>query len=348
MSRKQLTNMYLSTLCLELHMLHSAGVTAVQGVQMMLDDEPHPQAARVLQALLPGLENGLPLSQAMAQAGFFPAYLVNMLATGEKTGRIPETLQALSHHYERQEKLATAIKNATLYPAVLLGLMLGVMLLLVVQVLPIFNEVFGRMGAQMSPLAQQLMALGMWLRGAGAAMVVGGLAVFAVALAVWMMPRLREKWARTLRHRCGAWGVFGRVATYRFVSSMSLAMASGLDLQESVGLAAALNSDTAPLADKYNNCLALLRSGHTLSAALREGGILTARDSRMLAIGDTSGMADHAMAEIARRTDQQVQAEISSLVSRIEPTLVIITAVMVGVILLSVMLPLMGIMAAIG
>jgi type IV pilus assembly protein PilC len=68
----------------------------------------------------------------------------------------------------------------------------------------------------------------------------------------------------------------------------------------------------------------------------------------MLSLGGQSGMADAAMAEIARRSDRSVQDEISQIVSRIEPTLVIITSVIVGVILLSVMLPLMGIMTTIG
>jgi len=129
---------------------------------------------------------------------------------------------------------------------------------------------------------------------------------------------------------------------------MALAMSSGLDVEESISLAASLNSDSKVLSIKYEKCMDLLRNGSKLADALRDAELMSARDSRMLSLGDVSGMGDSAMAEIARRSDRSVQDEISSIVSRIEPTLVIITSVIVGVILLSVMLPLIGIMTSIG
>jgi len=329
-------------------MLLQSGITVRHGVEMMLDDEPDSDGKIVLNNLFTNLEGGVPLSEAMRNGDYFPPYMVNMIEIGEKTGRLTETLKALAEHYERQERLLVSIKNATLYPAVLLGMMIVVVLILIVQVLPIFNDVFGRMGAQMSPLAMQLMQFGAWFRGASVIIAVVACAVFAVAFFAWAMPGIRDGIVKSFKNKWGSSGVFGRVAASQFVSSMALAMSSGLGTEDSIAMAASLNSDSEALNEKYEKCLTMIRDGNSLADSLRGAEILSARDGRMLSLGGHSGMADTAMSEIARRSDRSVQDEIASIVSRIEPTLVILTSVIVGVVLLSVMLPLIGIMTSIG
>jgi type IV pilus assembly protein PilC len=303
----------------------------------MIDDETDRDGKTVLRSLFENFAGDVTLSEAMKGSGFFPDYMVNMIHVGEKTGRLTETLKALAEHYMRQERLAVAIKNAVFYPAIMLAMMTAVVLILIVQVLPIFNEVFERMGAQMSPFALGLMEFGAWFSGASVFVAFVFLAGLTLAFLAWMVPSVRSAISRGFSGR----GVFGRVADSRFVSSMALALASGINLEESVELATALGGGSV----KYEKCAELLRGGKNLSEALR--GVLSARDVRILSLGDKSGAADFAMAEIARRKDIALQDEISNIVGKVEPTLVIFTSVIVGVILLSVMLPLMGIMTTI-
>jgi type IV pilus assembly protein PilC len=344
---KALTNMYLSTLSLEFSMLLDSGIPIKYGVEMMLDDEPDKAGQAILKSLLDNLEGDVPLSDAMKKGEYFPAYMVAMIEIGEKTGRLTDTLKALAEHYERQDRLAVTIKNATLYPAVMLAMMIVVVMVLLVQVLPIFNDVFARLGAQMSPFASRLMEFGTWFR--GASVVVSGVLfmIFAIVFFIWAVPGAKQSMSAKFYKKWGGKGIFGRIAATRFVSSMALAMASGINTEESVKLAASLNKNPS-VTKKYEECILLIREGKTLPEALKEAKIISARDGRILSLGDKSGMADTAMAEIARRSDTRVQDEISNIVGKIEPTLVILTSVIVGVILLSVMLPLMGIMTTIG
>ena len=348
MGSKRLTNTYMSTLCLEISMLLQAGISVNHGIEMMLDDEPDDNAKKVLQALHSGLEGGSSLSDAMKNSGYFPPYIESAIEVGEKTGRLAEALKALAEHYERQERIFVSVKNATLYPAVLLGIMIVSVMILITQVLPIFNDVFARMGAQMSPFALQLMRFGDWFRDVSVVVAaIFGTVLVAVLLA-WSVPAIREGIGRSLKKSWGDFGVFGKVAATQFASSMATTMSSGLSIEESISLAASFNSDSKALNKKYEKCLGIIKSGESLHVALRESGVLSSRDARMLALGDQSGMADTAMAEIARRSDRTTQDEIAALVSRIEPTLVIIMSTVVSVILLSAMLPLVGIMTSIG
>jgi len=335
-------------LCSELAMLLDAGLTISDSIQILQDDEAGKDGKAIMQVLIDALERGEPFSAALNSSGLFPRYMVHMVEIGEKTGRLVQTLIALSEYYERQVRLSVTIKSSVMYPAILLVLMVVVVLILIVQVLPIFNDVFNRLGTQMSPLAVSLMRFGRWLGNASMviAIVVG--AIFAVVVLASIVPRIRKGLAKWFSDRWGSRGIFGKIASSRFVFSMTLAMASGLDTAEAIDAAAAVSGGSRAVDDKHKKCMSILDSGGTLSEALCGAGILSLQDGKMLSIGSRSGKADIAMAEIARRSDLDVQDSVDRIVGKIEPTLVIISSAIVGIILLSVMLPLMSIMTAIG
>ena len=348
MRKKTLTNTYLSMLCSELAMLLDAGLTVSDSIHVLREDEPSKDGKAIMQGLIDRLEMGEQFSVTLKNAGIFPRYMVHMVEIGEKTGRLVQTLNALSEYYERQVRLSVTIKNSVMYPAILLVLMIVVVLILIVQVLPIFNDVFGRLGTQMSPVAVSLMRFGGWLGDASIVIAAVFGAIFLVIILAWAVPGLRKALSKAFSDQWGGKGVFGKLASSRFVFAMTLAMASGLDTAEAIDAAAGVSGGSKAIDEKHKRCTELINSGKTLSEALCNSGILSLQDGKMLSIGARSGKADLAMAEIARRSDLDVQDSIDRIVGRIEPTLVIISSVVVGVILLSVMLPLMGIMTAIG
>jgi len=274
--------------------------------------------------------------------------MVYMAEVGEKTGRLVETLTALSEYYDRQVRLAVTIKNSILYPAILLVLMIVVVLILIVQVLPLFNDVFNRLGTQMSPLAYKFMQLGGWLGNASLAIAAVLTFIFIAVILVLAIPRLRKAFSAIFANIWGNRGIFGKIASSRFVYAMTLGMASGLDTAEAIGVAAAVSGGSKAVDEKHRRCIELINSGSALSDALCGAGILSLQDGKMLSIGARSGKSDVAMGEIARRNDLTVRDGIDRIVGRIEPALVIFSSAVIGVILLSVMLPLMGIVSSIG
>lgn len=348
MKNKSLSNAYLSALCLELAMLLQAGIAIGDGILMLQDDETDKASKAVLQGLLSTVEKGRPLSEALRESGYFPRYMVNMTEIGERTGRTADTLKALSEYYDRQERLSASIRSAVLYPLILLALMVAVVLILIIKVLPMFNEVFNSLGAQMSSFAVTLMSFGGWLKSAAVviAIIIG--VILLLALAAWLIPGVRGGISSALKNKWGNSGIFGKIASSRFTSAMALAIAGGLDIEEAIEMAATISGGSKAVDEKHKECVNLLRSGSTLADALSKTGILSARNSRLLSLGSRSGAEDAAMSEIASRSGRNVQEEIDGIVSRVEPALVIITSVIIGVILLSVMLPLMGIMTSIG
>ncbi len=226
--------------------------------------------------------------------------------------------------------------------------MLAVVVLLVVQVLPMFNEVFARLGSRLPPLADALMTFGEWLSGAAVviAIIVGILLV--AAFVVWLIPAARKRVGRWFRDSFGGKGIMWQLSSSRFASVLAMAVASGLETERALDLAHTISDDSKVAKSKHKECIDLIRTGTTMADAMHKTGIFTARNSRMLALGTRSGMTDTAMTEIADRTSRAVQDQIDRIISKVEPALVITTSVIIGVILLSVMLPLMGIMTALG
>jgi len=348
MKAKILNNTYLSLFCSELAMLIDAGLSLSDSVQVMGEDEHSKEAKLIMHKLYDSLVLGNQFATSLKEVSVFPKYMIHMVEVGEKTGRLVQTLTALSEYYERQTRLRISIKNAVLYPAILLLLMIVVVLILIVQVLPIFNDIFGRLGTQMDPFAVRLMQFGGWLGNAAVGIAIVFSVIFAIILVMFLVPTIRKRLAQAFTNKWGNRGIFGKIASSRFVFAMSLGMASGLDTLESISIASAVSGDSKAVDAMHKKCVAFLESGKTLSESLSKSGILSKQDSKMLSVGSISGKADIAIAEIARRSDTDVRDSIDRIVSRVEPTLVILSSVIVGVILLSVMLPLMGIMTSIG
>ena len=119
-------------------------------------------------------------------------------------------------------------------------------------------------------------------------------------------------------------------------------------MEESIDIASQLLTDTPSACSRCQNCCSLLTEGYQLAEALEKNDLMSPAYCRLLILGMRSGTADSVLEDIARRMSEEAQFELEQIVGKIEPALVLITSVLVGSILLSVMIPLMNIMSAIG
>lgn len=227
-------------------------------------------------------------------------------------------------------------------------MMLIVIGVLLTKVLPVFNEVFASLGGELQGLAGGLLKLGLAMDSAMPVLLVI-LAALAVALAAFAASAaFREKLAKYWRTRHGSKGISLKVTMARFAQALAMGIRSGLPVEESLQMASSFHGDNAVIASRCRDASSRLAQGCGLAESLRDAGVLPGIYCRMLALGVRSGTADTVIAEIARRLEDESERAIEARVAQVEPTLVIVTSILVGVILLSVMLPLMNIMAAIG
>ncbi len=343
--KKTITNTELSGLTMELYLLLHAGVGVGDALALLEQEETYKD---LLAGMSQQADSGAPLSACLRESGRFPAYLCGLIEVGEGTGRTEEALSALSRYYEQRARLDRQVRSALLYPAVMLVLMLLVIGVLLVKVLPIFNDVYISLGSRLTGVAGGLLALGRWLDSAMPVLWALLAAVVALCAAFALADGFRDKLLGVWRRRQGDRGVSRRINNARLTQALSMGMASGLPLEKALELSASLLSDNPAAQARCRSCCEQLDQGVSLAQAMRASALLPASACRLLELGQRSGSSDMAMEKIARDLADDSDAAIEELVSRVEPALVLVCSVLVGLILLSVMLPLMHIMSAIG
>ncbi len=340
MKRLRVPAQYLPIFCRELHQLVRTGIPLAEGLTMLREDETDPDTRSWLEALCRSTEEGLPLASALRETGAFPAYMTDMVSLAEETGRLEDVLLSLQRHYDRQLRMAADIRGAVAVPVTLFAVMVAVVILLVTQVLPVFDRVFAQLGVRMGAVATGMM-------NAGAVLAKAGTGI-AAALVVALVPALREKFAAGFRRSFGGRGILGQMAAARFASSMSMAVASGLSMEESVALSAKLCGGAKEIDEKTERCRKEIEEGGSPADALAGSGLFSGRDCRLLKLAEQTGSLPDTLEDLAQRQEEESLRRIDRTVGAIEPAIVVITSALAGVILLSVMLPLMGLLSTIG
>ena len=333
-----------ATFCSQISMILRAGVPLEEGVMMMLEDTEDAAGKEILRRILEVLQMGAPFCRALEECGCFPKYVLDMVRIGEASGRLDDVMDSLGAYYERNRALARSIKSAVTYPAVMIVMMLAVIFILIVKGLPVFSQVFEQLGSRMSALALGIMNFGQ-AAARYSAVLVGIIAVLAAGL--FLMRRTPDG-KRFLSRIGGALfpKLYTRIAAGRFASAMSMMLDSGLDVDQSLGMSGELLENEAAR-EKVNLMKRRIGEGASFADAVAESGIFPGVYARLISMGFKTGSADAVMRRIADSCDEETEGQLSRMIAVLEPTLVAILSIVVGMILLSVMLPLMGIMTSI-
>lgn len=348
MSKLTLSNEYLSAFSLQLSLLIHAGISIADGLHLLKEDEKNNRIKEMLSQMAEEVDDGCQLSEAMRRSNAFPEYVINMAATGEQTGRTEDAFRALTQHYESQRQLRERVRNAIAYPIMLLILMLIIIAVLLVEVLPIFSSVYKQLGGRMTGMAAGLLKTGYGIQKALPVILICVAIVIGIGLCIWFSKGLRAALVKAYHKFFGEYGIVKKISMARFASALAMGMMSGLPMEEALRTAMSFNEESSKTHKRYEECLKRLEDGSPLADALKESKVFAPMYCRMIALGVKSGAGDSIMEEIAKRLEDDATRAIDEKVARIEPTIVIVTSIIVGVILLSVMIPLMNIMSTIG
>ena len=348
MKKQLFHNRELSDFCRSLSLLLHAGVGSADALSLLAEEEPAGPIKDLLLQFLQETDLGKGLAAVLKESGVFPDYLCGLLEVGEKTGRTEEALASLADHYAEKERMGQRLRAALLYPSLLLLIMLGVIVILLTKVLPVFEEVYAGLGSSLTGLAGGLLLFGKSLNGILPTLcILLGLLLLA-GLLFALSPALRSAAVTFWQAHCGDKGLSRKINTARFAQALAMAMQSGLSPEEALTLSTSLFAPSSALQSRLQSGLAAFRKGSSLAQALSASDLLPPAECRLLELSLRSGSGDSAMASIAARLTEDSDLALERKLGQIEPALVLLTSALVGLILLSVMLPLMHITAAIG
>lgn len=340
-----LSNMEISSFCSQMAMILKSGISTMEGISLMLDEASDPEEEKLLKLMDETLQSTGSFYEALSATEAFPGYMLHMVQIGEYTGKLDEVMGALSSHYEREASIAQSIKNAVTYPLIMVFMMLLVILVLVTRVMPIFNQVFRQLGSEMTGFSRAILNFGVAINRYSIVLVVliGVLALLILYFAKTKSGR--AAFASFTSHFTWTKSFSEKLAACRFASGMALTLKSGMSPEESLDLVSKLITNDS-FAGRIHTCKEALDEGGELAKSLLGAGVFSGVYARMTSIGSKTGALDEVMQEIADRYQEEIDQKFTNMIATLEPTLVIILSLVVGMILLSVMLPLMGIMSS--
>lgn len=342
--QKKLSSPEIASFCSEMSMILKSGISALEGLELLMEDTQNDLEKALISEMYQTMLAGSSFADALADTKVFPAYLIHMVQIGDETGRLDDVMESLSAHYNREETLSRNIRNSLSYPLIMIIMMLVVIVILITKVMPVFQQVFQQLGTEMTGLSRGILMIGNGLSRYALLFII--LIACLAAIGIYLT---RTSNGRTLLGKIGhafppTREISEKSSMCRFAGAMALALKSGLTPERGLEFSLNLIEDSY-FHQKIETCCEKMEQGTELSSALVSSGVFTGVYARMTAIAGKSGMMDDAMEQIADRCEEELNERITSFIAVLEPTLVIILSVIVGIILLSVMLPLLGIMA---
>jgi len=315
-----------------------AGLPILKGLDLLADRLTDAQLGRYIKAVRDEVKNGTLLSDAFRMQGIFPKIFITTVMAGEKSGSLVEVMD----RYITYQKLALAVKKkvlvSLLYPAVLIGLTLLLIVFLVTYVVPNFAELYKNMSAELPAMTQALIAVGTTAK----AYIVVGVAVLigaVVALRLWLKSSTGQQlWDQTLMRMPVVGEIWIKYQVAQFSRVLSTLLTGGIPLVQGLDTAGE-SLGTAILQKALEKAGRLVREGQPLSSALRSTGLFPPLSIDMIEVGESTGALPAMLNSVAEFYEEDVNTRMTATLSLIEPAIMIFMGIFVAFVLVSLYLP---------
>jgi len=340
--RRRLSQKEIGILTRELATLIEAGLTLDRSLQVLIELTPEGHLVRVLSDLQERVRGGATFSSALeAQEGQFPRLYINMVKAGEAGGALDQVLDRLADYLERTAELRQTVTSALVYPSILLFVAFTSVILLLVFVVPQFTVLFEDMGADLPLSTRIVVGAGDLFRNYWWAMLVA-VALIAVLLERWMQDeQVRDR----LDHRVLGLPLFGdliwKMETARLAHTLATLLKNGLPLLSALTLAKEVvsNRKISHLLDEAGEDL---KHGRGLAGPLVRLKALPDLALQMIRVGEESGALDAMLAKVANIYDRETRNSVQSMLTLLEPVLIIGLGVVVAGIIISILMAILG------
>ena len=340
--RRRLNQKEIGILTRELATLIEAGLTLDRSLQVLIELTPEGHLVRVLSDLQDRVRGGATFSSALeAQEGQFPRLYINMVKAGEAGGALDQVLDRLADYLERTAELRQTVTSALVYPSILLFVAFTSVILLLVFVVPQFTALFQDMGAALPLSTRIVVGAGDLFRNYWWAMLAA-VALIALVLERWMQDeQVRDR----LDHRILGLPLFGdliwKMETARLAHTLATLLKNGLPLLSALTLAKEVvsNRKISHLLDEAGEDL---KHGRGLAGPLVRLKALPDLALQMIRVGEESGALDAMLAKVANIYDRETRNSVQSMLTLLEPVLIIGLGVVVAGIIISILMAILG------
>ena len=345
--KKVLSYMEMGSFFENMAMMIKAGITTGEAAGL-LKEETSPEDRTLMETLTVLTEQmsaGVSLEDSMRAAGTFPDYATDMIRAAEYTGRLEATLFHLSNYYRSEETMRKTLVSAVRYPVILLFLMIAVLSVMLKLVFPAFYGVYNNLTGSLASSFRYIDTSFTICRILLIVMIVA-VVLLLIGILLWKSGK-KEAVQKFLLRFSVFRDLFRDLDLYRFTACLDMFLSSG-EMQEEAMKKSLPVVETEELKAKLERCLEKMEQGMSFSQTAYEEKLYDPVNNRMLIPAERSGMLDSILQKILRSLKENNEEHVSRIANTIEPLLTGILMIFIGLMLISLMIPLIGIMNSIG
>jgi type IV pilus assembly protein PilC len=319
--------------------LFEANVSALKAFQLLSTNSENKLLTKKLMRVTEDLQAGISISEALSKhPDVFSSFYVNMVKSGEESGNLTTTFNYLAEYLDRQYALTSKTKNALIYPAFVIGIFFVVMILMFTMIIPKLSEIILTSGQKVPSYTKLVIAISNLMVNYGLYLLAGIVAVVSYLLYL-ARSKSGKKTIDELKIKAPVFGpLFRKVYLARIADNLDTMLSSGIPIVRAVQITSDVVGNK-----KYQEILITaseeVKAGSTLSQALSKYEVIPQILVQMMKVGEETGSLGQILKTLARFYKREVDDAVDTMVSLIEPVMIVALGLGVGLILVSVLMP---------
>lgn len=337
----------LSVFSRQLETMLDAGIPLTRCLRALGEQATNPTLGEAVLRVAGSVEGGTSFAESLqSESDIFPSLYIDMVRSGETGGTLVEVLDRMAVQLEQDKALTDNIRSAMVYPIVVLGFALLIMIVLMVAVVPIFIEFFPA-GQDLPILTRITVGISNSLRNFWFLWIVG------IAALIWGVryylntPTGQHQWD-SIKYKVPVFGLLmHKTMVARFSRTLSTLLEGGIPVITAMQTAGP-TSGSSIVADAIENVTEKIQEGYNISTPLQQSGLFPPMVIQMMMVGEETGAMPSLLTKVAEFYESEVAAMTKALTSLLEPIMLVIVGLMVGIIVISIYLPMFTVVTSIG
>lgn len=348
LNRRRIDNRTLLTFNQEMLVLIKAGLPIMQVLDAILERHESGNLAETLGQVREDVKGGAALSAALEKHGrIFPHLYIASIRAGERTGDLPLTIRRYIQYLKRVGNIRKKVIAAMFYPAILVVVAFLAITMLLIYVVPTFSQVYTDAGSQLPLPTQMLISFTTFLRRfflLGVLLVIGGVALFRS----WSSTESGKFTVDRLKLQIPFLGnIYNKYAVAGFSRTLATVLGSGIPIIESLRMSIG-TLDNVYMEKRLFEVVKFVEEGGKISAGFERAGIMPPLALRMLGVGEATGSLEDMLADISDYLEDELEEQMQILTTAIEPAVMIVMGGVIGVIIITMYLPIFKIAGTAG
>jgi type IV pilus assembly protein PilC len=325
-----------------------AGLPLVQSLEILSSQQDNKTFKNILRGIREEVEGGSTFAGALKKhPSTFNELYTNLVVAGEEGGILDNILTRLANYIEKAEALKKKVKSAMVYPTVIVTVAVGVVIILMVFVIPVFESMFKSAGQTLPLPTLIVVTLSKMIRKYIVIIIPAAIAAFYV-LKKWHQTENGKTVMDRLLLQLPVFGpLFKKIAVARFARTLGTLVSSGVPILDGLNIVSK-TAGNKTIETAILNARASIREGETISEPLNRAGIFPPMVIQMISVGESTGALDSMLSKIADFYEDEVDVAVSNLTSLLEPLLMCFLGVVIGGVVIAMYLPIFQMANAVG